>query len=87
MTTVGYSMRSWNAPVSTVENAPQILSRSLKVRSELSSWPSFRRARTKLRISASIFSGSGLDMARVAASMPSASMTTAASRVCGQGPS
>ena len=35
--TSGYSMRSWNTPVSTVEKALQILSRSLKVRLELSS--------------------------------------------------
>ena len=83
----GYSMRSWNTPVSTVTKVEQILSRSLKVSAESLSWPSSSFSRTSLRISASIFSGLGLASVRVAASMVSASMTTAASLLRGRGPS
>ena len=80
-------MRSWNTPVSTVEKALQILSRSLKVRSDSSSWPLFTVLFTSLWISASIFSGVGSGMLRVAASMVSASITQAASLDRGRGPS
>ena len=87
MATSGYSMRSWNTPVSTVENAEQIFSRSPKVRSDSSSCPSSSLARTSLRMRASTFSGLGSGMERTAASMLSASMTTAASLLWGRGPS
>ena len=83
----GYSMRSWNTPVSTVEKALHMVSRLLNVRSDSSSCPLLAVFMTSLRISALILSESGLGTLRVAASMVSASITTAASRLLGRGPS
>ncbi len=79
-------MRVWYMPSSCSTKAFRIRSRSRRVRSHSSNWPSPMRS-SMIRVTIARIAGSSRDASeRTDASTPSASMISAASRVCGLGP-